>query len=133
MKTSAPNPQQGFSLIVVLFLLVALGGLGAVITQLSTVQHLETLNALQGRQAHYAARTAADWARYRLSVAGEDCATVLGDSLMIGGLSATVLTCTQTSVNEGGAMTMFNLQVNVTGNAGSLDEVSRTIRMTLYR
>ncbi|MEW6765907.1 MAG: hypothetical protein AB1344_09000 [Pseudomonadota bacterium] len=133
MKMQRHHPATGFSLVAVLFLLVVLAGLGTVIAQLSTTQHLGALNALQGQQAHYAARAAGDWARYRLLVAGEGCASLLGSNLQVEGLTASISACTQAAADEAGPSTMFGLQVDVIGNAGRMDEVSRSLRMELFR
>ena len=53
------NPQRGFSIIAVVFILVVLAGLGAVIAQISATQHLGSALAQAGRSGF--APTARGW------------------------------------------------------------------------
>ena len=133
MKMMVTRPADGFSIIAVLFLLVVLAGLGAVIVQISTTQHLSTLNAQQSRQAHYAARAAGDWARHRLTVANQGCGAIQGQTLNIAGHVATISACTEGAYDESGAHTVFKVTVDAVANAGALDEARRTMRFAVYR
>jgi len=136
MKPSSTRRPQGFSIIAVLFLLVVLAGLGAVIAQLSVTQHLGTLSAQQGRQAHYSARAGVDWVRYRLTVpptTTTGCADILGQTIDVAGQTATVKSCSATVYDEDGPHTVFVVGIEVVANAAGADQVSRTMQLTVYR
>jgi Tfp pilus assembly protein PilX len=55
-------PANGFALVTALFLLVALAGLGVFVATVAGVQHQSTLLSVQGERAHFAARSALEWA-----------------------------------------------------------------------
>ncbi|MEW6692434.1 MAG: hypothetical protein AB1340_06330 [Pseudomonadota bacterium] len=124
------KPMQGFSIITVIFVLVVLAGLGAVMAQLGTTQHLGLAMAQDGRQAYYAAHAGLEWGRDRL-IKGNACTT---STLTIEGFNVTVRCQAGTSVTEGGEhFTPYLLTSTASLHAGVLGTVSRELHMAVWR
>lgn len=125
--------QQGFSMITVIFLLVVLTGLGTVILQVGTTQHMGMAMALEGRQAYYAARAGLEWGRHVL-INSDICNA--STTLDVAGYSVT-LECTKKTtvpVKEGDQQyTPYNLATTASKNIGAADEVRRELIMSLWK
>ncbi|MDM7323012.1 MAG: pilus assembly protein MshP [Gammaproteobacteria bacterium] len=122
--------DQGFSIITVVFVLVVLAGLGAVMAQLGTAQHLGMAMAQDGRQAYYAARAGLEWGRDRL-VRDNVCTT---SSLVIEGFAVTVQCQAGMSVTEGSQrFTSYLLTSTASLHDGVLGTVSRELQMAVWR
>ncbi len=96
------NKQAGFSMIMVIFILVVLGLLGGYMVRLSGVQHATSTYAIQGARAYQAARAGGEWAIARIS-AGDVCSDITAASPMsfidINNFSVS-LTCTSQAYSE---------------------------------
>lgn len=122
--------DQGFSIITVVFVLVVLAGLGAVMAQLGTAQHLGMAMAQDGRQAYYVARAGLEWGRDRL-VRDNVCTT---SSLVIEGFVVTVQCQAGISVTEDSQLfTSYLLTSTASLNDGVLGTVSRELQMAVWR
>lgn len=62
--------QQGFSIVMAIFVLVVLGLLGGYMVRLSGVQIGTSIYALQGARAYQAARAGLEWANARINNGG---------------------------------------------------------------
>ena len=58
--------QQGFSIIMAIFILVVLSLLGGYMVKLSGTQHATSVLTLQGARAYQAARAGIEWGMYQL-------------------------------------------------------------------
>ncbi|MFZ5466933.1 MAG: pilus assembly protein MshP [Pseudomonadota bacterium] len=128
--TTNKTTQRGFSIITVIFVLLVLAGLGAVMVQLSTTQHLGMAMAKDGRQAYYAAWAGLEWGRKRVQEG--ICAS--STAFVIEGFDVTVRCQSGTPVTEGGEQfTSYHLTSTASLNAGVLGTVSRELRMAVWR
>ncbi|MGD8339497.1 MAG: pilus assembly protein MshP [Gammaproteobacteria bacterium] len=124
-----PGRQRGFSLVVAVFLLVVLAGLGAFAVRLTLMQQQTVSSGLLASQAFHAARSGVAWAAHRAIDSGACSASTL--SLTEGGAAGfdVDITCTQTTHVEGGT----SLDVYVIGalahrgSYGEPDYVSRRV------
>ncbi|MGZ5052769.1 MAG: hypothetical protein ACXWF8_17315 [Methylobacter sp.] len=111
MSRMYPNRKQnGFSLVIAIFLIVVLGGIAVIISWVSTMQHQSSALDEEGSMAYQAARSGIEWGVYQ-AVINSSC--VAGPSTF--SLALTVPTtpaastvnynvsvaCTQTSATEG--------------------------------
>ncbi len=138
--------QSGFSLVVAIFLLVAVAGLIAYMVNLTAVQHSTLALSVQGARAMQAARSGLDYAVFQVNQPGGTC----GDVAASIGFPASApelepftvqLTCNSTNHSEdpvgGSSFDVFELTATaVAGNyirAGfaNPDYVSRQIRATV--
>jgi MSHA biogenesis protein MshP len=115
--------QGGFSIIVVIFLLVVLAGLGAVIAQLSATQHLGIVMALEGRQGWYAARSGLEWGRGHLAGGG---ACLASTTFAVAGHQVTVSCSGPTVVTEGDASASIYRLVSTARRTGVAPGVEST-------
>jgi MSHA biogenesis protein MshP len=140
--------QTGFSLVTAIFLLVVLSGLLGYMINLSVVQHNTVAMAVRGAQGMQAARSALDYAIYRLLKLGDTCAAVDGATVSFAATEPALrsfvvnLTCTNTVHQEGpdpvlGKVTVYELTAVASSGSYSLgakanpDFVSRRIRATV--
>jgi len=130
--------QHGVSLIAALFVIVALGALAAVMGQLATTQQLTTRDAVEGKQAWYAARAGLEVARYRLVGDQDECSDV-DAKLDWAGFKVTVLCEAKSSVvAEGGvAYEIFRIkstaEKSAGGDNGLINPIKREARATIWR
>ena len=68
--THFKNKQQGFSIVMAIFILVVLGLLGSYMVRLSGVQQATSSYALQGAKAYQAAKAGLGWAVAKISTGG---------------------------------------------------------------
>lgn len=122
--------QRGVSLVVAVFLLVVLAGLGAFAARLGVMQQQTVNTAVLASQAFHAAKTGVAWASYR-ALNGGWCATT-SFTLTEGGAAgfAVDVSCTQSTHVEGGAtVDVYTVTVLAEyGNYGEPDYVSRRIQ-----
>ncbi|MCK5829242.1 MAG: hypothetical protein KAH20_02965 [Methylococcales bacterium] len=94
--------QNGFSLVMAIFILVILSLLGGYMVKLSGVQHATTVNVIQSSRAYQAAKAGSSWAMARIS-SGGDCShiaaasplsftDIIGFSVSLGCISSAVYT-----------------------------------------
>lgn len=123
------NRQAGFSIIAAVFILVVLGGLGTVMVQLSTTQHLGAAMSLEGRQAWYSARAGAEWARYRI-MENQACSS----TQTIAGFNV-VIQCTPTEPTREGAstVTIYHVTSTASKSMAGAGEVKREVRLAVWR
>ncbi|MEQ1531114.1 MAG: hypothetical protein ABL925_17500 [Methylococcales bacterium] len=67
--------QQGFTIVMAVFLVVVLGLLGGYMVRLSGVQHATAASSLQGARAYQAAKAGLGWAIAKIS-AGATCTDI---------------------------------------------------------
>ncbi len=130
------DKQQGFSIVMAIFILVVLGLLGAYMVRLAGVQQATANYALQGARAYQAARAGLGWGAAKIG-AGGTCVDVNGAALTFADLSGfTVsLTCTSATYQEGGD-TPIVYQINAHseyGTYGDPDYVSRELELSTVK
>ncbi|HEY5602397.1 MAG TPA: hypothetical protein VIM41_04745 [Gammaproteobacteria bacterium] len=101
------NRQRGAALIAAVFLITALLGLGALMTQLLVLGSEETINEWYSAQALYAAESGAEWSVYNAGAAATD-------QIVVGGRAWFDVVVTTT--NYGGGMVLYT--ITSTGKAG---------------
>lgn len=122
--------SQGFSIITVIFVLVVLAGLGAVMAQLATTQHLGMTMAQDGRQAYYAARAGLEWGRRRV----QDGSCASSTSFDVEGFRVTVRCQAGPQVTEGTEQfTSYHLTSTASLHAGVPGTASRELQMDVWR
>ncbi|QPK65003.1 pilus assembly protein MshP [Methylomonas sp. LL1] len=127
--------QQGFSIVMAIFILVVLGLLGGYMVRMSGVQ-LATFNqALLGARAYQAARAGIEWAMARINNGG-NCADVNAQTAMsfsgLEGFSVS-LNCTSQSFSEADQNpTVFRINaLSQFGAYASSDYVARRIEIAI--
>ena len=112
------SPQEGFSLISAIFLLVILSSLGAFMVTISGVQHASAGLAAESSRAYLAAHAGMEWAAYKALQEGS-CGNT-NFSVSEGALNgfAISVSCTQ-SVHRLGSTDVPLYQITVTAERGS--------------
>lgn len=122
--------QRGTSLIVAVFLLVVLAGLGAFAVRLTLMQQQTVNSALLASQAFHAAKSGISWAAHR-ALNGGWCASTSLSLTEAGAAGFSVdVACSQSTHVEGG-ITIDVFTINVlaeSGNYGEPDYVSRRLQ-----
>jgi MSHA biogenesis protein MshP len=96
------NKQAGFSMVMVIFILVVLGLLGGYMVRLSGVQHATSTYAIQGARAYQAARAGIGWGLYRLTIKDSCVSSSVITLPDINGFSVNISCSDQsTTYNEG--------------------------------
>lgn len=123
----------GFSMLVVVFILVVLASLSLALRQLTVTHHLETSQTLAVRQAQLAARSALDWARYRLVVQDALCSD-LPASLVVDGITVNLECSEKTPVPREGSTLIhtFSITAMATVNSGQADEAKRGFKIEVF-
>lgn len=132
--TSRNRRERGFAAVVAVFILVVLGGMGAVlVTVFSAQQRGAAFDAL-GIEAYQAARTGVEVGAYRALSGG--CGTVPA-SFTVGSFTV-ALQCTASSHTEGGELlNVFQItatacnRASCPANADGLSYVERQLRATI--
>lgn len=122
--------QRGASLIVAVFLLVVLAGLGAFAVRLTLMQQQTVNSALLASQAFHAARSGVAWAAHR-ALNGGWCASSSFALTEAGAAGFDIdVVCVQSTHVEGGAtIDVYTIDVLAeTGNYGEPDYVSRRLQ-----
>jgi MSHA biogenesis protein MshP len=121
---------RGFSIITVIFVLVVLAGLGTVMVQLGTTQHLGMAMAQDGRQAYYSARAGLEWGRYKL-VFESVCNSA---SFSVEGFDVSVGCAARPTVREGDTtFRSYDLTSTATQGGGLLGTVRRDLEMAVWK
>ncbi len=127
--------QQGFSIVMAIFILVVLSLLGAYMVKLSGVQNATSTYAIQGARAYQAARAGAEWSVARI-VAGGNCANVIAASpLSFTGLEgfSVSLTCSNTIYSEGlDNINVYKINsISTFATYSSPDYISRSVEISI--
>jgi MSHA biogenesis protein MshP len=127
--------QQGFSLVMAMFILVVLGLLGGYMVRLSGVQQTTSIYALQGARAYQAATAGLEWAIERINIGGT-CVQVNAQTALtfpdITGFTVR-LTCMSSQYTEG-SKTPIVYQINSLSQFSSYDSsdyVSRQLEVSV--
>jgi MSHA biogenesis protein MshP len=135
--------QHGFSLVSGIFLLVVLASLGAVMMNLSSVQHITSAQDVQGTRAYLAAKGGVEWGIFRVlrdppPPAAAPACPAASANLSLGetGNQFTVtIDCTATPFNEGAnTVTVYKFVSTARqGTIGSPGFIERRIQATVSR
>lgn len=129
--------QQGFTIVMAIFILVVLGLLGGYMVRLSGVQHATSIHALQGARAYQAAGAGLGWAIAKISISGGCVDVNAQTALTLPGLPGfTVnLTCTLASYKEGSDIPgIYRINAHSEfGAYGGVDYVSRELEVSIVR
>jgi MSHA biogenesis protein MshP len=133
--------QQGFSLIMAIFLIVVLGGIAVFIGRVSTMQHQSSALDEEGAMAYQAARAGIEWGVYQ-AVVGSSCVASTAFTLAVPTTPASTVdytvtvTCTPTpaSVFEGSTQ-IYLYQITATANnaTGGNFHVERKLTATVSK
>ncbi|NOS74724.1 MAG: pilus assembly protein MshP [Methyloglobulus sp.] len=129
--------QQGFSIVMAIFILVVLGLLGGYMVRMSGVQHATSNYALQGARAYQTAKAGLGWATAKINT-GSNCANITAQAtLTLSGLTGFTVSlgCTSASYQEG-SDTPIIYQLNAHseyGAYGSADYVSRELEVSIVK
>jgi MSHA biogenesis protein MshP len=129
--------QQGFSIVMAIFILVVLGLLGGYMARLSGVQQATSIFALQGARAYQAANGGLGWAIAKIN-AGGTCVEVNAQGTLsfpdLTGFSVS-LSCTSTTYHEGNdSPIIYQLSaLSEFGAYGSADYVSRKLEVSIAK
>ncbi len=143
-KTMRREVQKGFSLVTAIFLLVVLGGLGAVMVTFFSAQQQSSALDVMGARAYQAARAGIEWGAYQVlqnPSVGPTTGTcfpagpsrVLAAGTLAGTLSGFEVNvlCSVFPDNEA---TVYHITANAKrGTAGQPDYVEREIQATIAR
>ena len=123
--------EDGFSLVLAIFILVVLAVLGVYMVTLSGVQAFTPAFAIQGAQAYQAADSGIEWGIYEATTPPGACGSFppsAGKDLTVGAFKVHV-TCSATPFSEGGDN--FNsyeiTALAETGTYGQPDYISRQV------
>ncbi len=137
MSKHLQSKQQGFTLVMAIFILVVLGLLGGYMVRLSGVQHATSTYALQGARAYQAARAGLGWAIAKISSGGVCLDVNAQTALALPDFSGfTVkLTCSLTSYQEGSdTPAIYQLTaLSEFGAYGGVDYVSRQLEVAMVK
>lgn len=134
--------QRGFSIVSGIFLLVVLASLGAVMMNLSAVQHITSAQDVQGTRAYLAAKGGMEWGIYKVlrdpppPAAAPSCpgtsTLTLGDP---GNTFNVMITCTSAPFTEGGNdVTVYKIVSTASqGTVGTPGFVERRLQATVSR
>lgn len=131
------HKQQGFTLVMAIFILVVLGLLGGYMVRVSGVEHATSTYSLQSARAYQAAKAGLGWAIAKIS-SGGTCADVSAQTALtfpdLTGFTVG-LSCTLTSYKEGSS-TPGVYQINARsefGAYGNADYVSRQLEASMVK
>jgi MSHA biogenesis protein MshP len=127
--------QQGFSIVMAIFILVVVGLLGGYMVRLSGVQQMTSAYALQGARAYHAARAGLEWATARINLGGS-CTEVNAQTAMtfadMTGFTVK-LTCTSSTYTEGNKSPVVFIihSLSQYGSYTGVDYVSRQLEVSI--
>ena len=135
--THLKGKQQGFSIVMAIFILVVLGLLGSYMVRLSGVQQATSSYALQGAKAYQAAKAGLGWAIATIN-SGGGCVAVNAQVLSFPDLTGfTVnLVFTKSPSYVEGSDTYCIYTINARsefGAYGSADYVSRELEVSIVK
>ena len=127
--------QNGFSLVVAIFILVILALLGSYMVRLGGSQRTTTLYAIQGARAYQAARSGVEWARAKINADG-NCSAINGASLTFPGINGFTVTlgCSSQAYTEITALDFYTVtSASEYGNFTQPDYVYRKLEVTFMQ
>lgn len=141
---SSPNLQRGFAAISAIFLIVALGALGAVMLTVSNTQQLTSAQDLQGTRAYWAAQGGLEWAIASVAASAPVSPALTPPAKCPVGAPperldgfAIAITCSQRTYEEADASVnifQFTAVASAPGKApGSLGFIERSVSATIER
>jgi len=127
--------QQGFSIVMAVFILVVLSLLAAYMVKLSGVQNATSTYAIQGARAYQAARAGAEWSVARI-INGGNCGNITAASpLNFTGLEgfSVALACSNTVYSEGpNNISVYKIKSSSTfATYNSPDFISRHVEVSI--
>ena len=139
---AAAKKQQGFALVMAIFILVIMGTLGLFLARISGVQQTTVIYSMLGARAYHAAQTGIEWGSYQAlntppgTMCGAGVPITTNFTLTNGALAGFSIgvVCSYTTHTEGGnpPYNVFVLtSTALTGVFGSPDYASRTVRSTV--
>ncbi|HET7569967.1 MAG TPA: pilus assembly protein MshP [Gammaproteobacteria bacterium] len=129
-----PEQQQGFALVIAVFIITVLAALGAYILTVSSVQHQTTVLTLQQMRALNAARSGVEWVGYQALKSHACPPAPIADfkpgAPTLSGFTITDLTCSSTThISHGNDINIYIIDATATaGTYGTSDYVSRHVR-----
>lgn len=118
---------KGFSLVAAIFILTTLAVLGAAILKISTVQHVNSAQDVQGARAYLAARAGIEWGLYKQLQGGGGLCTAAGAPVTFALPSLTTLsqftvtvTCVSAAALGGQQYVMTAVACNQPGAGGCI-------------
>lgn len=131
------NRQQGFSLVMAIFILVVVGLLGGYMLRLSGVQQNTFNHSLQGARAYQAAHAGIEWGIGRISNGGI-CTDVSAQTTMsftgLNGFSVRMSCSRQTYSEADQSLTVYRIgALSQFGSYSSSDYVARQLEVTIVR
>ena len=136
MKNSErARTEGGFALVIAIFILVLLSGVGSAMLNISAAHQQTATMALLGTRAFQAARSGAEWAVYvAINSASCPAASFALTEAASAGFQVTVSCASSTHVE--GTTSRSTLQIQSTaeyGSFGGRDFVSRTLNVTIVQ
>lgn len=125
-----PEQQQGFALVIAVFIITVLAALGAYILTVSSVQHQTTVLTLQQMRALNAARSGVEWGSYEAlkTHACPPSATMTPGTPTFSAFTVTVSCNASQHTVRGQKVNAYTIDSTATAGAyGSPDYVSRHI------
>lgn len=137
--------QKGFSLVTAIFLLVVLGGLGAMMVTFFAAQQQSSALDVLGSRAYHAARSGIEWGAYQVlrdsgGAFATNCRAGAANQSLTGTLAGTlsgftldvVCNANPPYIEDGVALTVYQLTSTASqGAAASPDRVERQISVTI--
>ena len=130
--------KYGFTLVVVIFIIVVLGLLGGVMVKMYSVQSRSTTLSHQGIRAYYAAKSALEWGKNK-TLSTDTCvanATYSAQEFFGGDINFSIsMNCTKEVYTEGSSnYSWYRLTaVAKQGEEEGLDYVSRKLTLQLVK
>lgn len=129
--------QQGFSIVMAIFILVVLGLLGVYMVRFSGVQHATSSYALQGARAYQAAKAGLGWAISKIDTGGS-CVDVNAQTALTFpdipgftvGLGCTLASYVEGSDNPGIYQMVAHSEFGAYGDA---DYISRELEVSIVK
>ncbi len=127
--------QQGFTLVMAIFILVVLSLISAYMVRLAAIQQIGSSYVIQNARAYLSAKSGIEWAIARIS-GGGGCADLIAASPMsfsdINGFTVSI-SCSNQNFSEGtDSLDFFRISVlSEFGNYASADYVSRKLEVTI--
>lgn len=131
------DKQNGFGIVMAMFILVVLALLGTYMVRFAGVEHATSTYALQSARAYQAAKAGLGWAGAKINAVGGSCVGVDAQTVSfpdIAGFSV-ALTCTSVVYSEGSSSpTVYRLNaLSEFGAYGSADYVARRMEMSMVK
>jgi len=122
--------SRGMALMIAVFLIVVLAGLGVAMSNLAGVQHDTVSKSLLAAKVYYGARAGLEWGIHQALAAGVGCTGSWGPASnpMQGALSDVSVSVTCTSTTYTGTNNVYSItSIATVGTAGSLGYAERRL------